>query len=81
MWPILIRFCIVADLSSPSLQVGYATVFFWEYFGPLALYAAIYSLPQLAYPTHKCAAHNSIILPRLSGTPSLGSWASMALRL
>jgi very-long-chain enoyl-CoA reductase len=34
-------------------QVGYATVFFWEYFGPMALYAAIYFLPQLAYPTHK----------------------------
>lgn len=31
-------------------QIGYATVFFWEYFGPLALYAAVYFLPQLAYP-------------------------------
>ena len=31
-------------------QIGYATVFFWEYFGPLALYAAVYFLPQLAHP-------------------------------
>ncbi len=41
--------CLVCDV-----QVGYAAVFFWEYFGPMALYAAIYFLPQLAYPTHKC---------------------------
>ena len=32
------------------LQVGYSTVFFWEYFGPLALYAAVYFFPQVAYP-------------------------------
>lgn len=31
-------------------QVGYSTVFFWEYFGPLVLYAAVYFLPQFAYP-------------------------------
>lgn len=36
------------------LQIGYATVFFWEYFGPLALYTLVYLLPQLAYPNQKC---------------------------
>ena len=36
-----------------NLQVGYATVFFWEYFGPLVLYAAVYFLPRLAYPTYR----------------------------
>lgn len=34
-------------------QIGYATVFFWEYFGPLALYTLVYLLPQLAYPNQK----------------------------
>ena len=31
-------------------QIGYATVFFWEYFGPLMIYAFIYSFPSLIYP-------------------------------
>lgn len=41
-------------------QVGYATVFFWEYFGPLALYALIYFLPQLAYPGHRNIPEKSL---------------------
>ncbi len=32
-----------------AMQIGYSTVFFWEYFGPLAVYAFIYSFPQLVY--------------------------------
>lgn len=31
-------------------QVGYRTVFFWEYLGPLAVYAAFYILPALLSP-------------------------------
>lgn len=31
-------------------QVGYAAVFFWEYFGPLVIYPLIYYLPGLVYP-------------------------------
>lgn len=31
-------------------QIGYATVFFWEYFGPLAIYPLFYLLPNLFYP-------------------------------
>ena len=42
-----------ATLWHHNLQVGYATVFFWEYFGPLVLYAAVYFLPRLAYPTYR----------------------------
>lgn len=34
-------------------QIGYSTVFFWEYFGPLAVYALIYSLPQIVYYPQK----------------------------
>lgn len=30
-------------------QIGYATVFFWEYFGPLAVYPLFYFLPEYIY--------------------------------
>ena len=32
------------------MQIGYSTVFFWEYFGPLAVYPLFYYLPQIFYP-------------------------------
>ena len=35
------------------LQIGYAAVFFWEYFGPMVVYALIYFLPHLVYPWAK----------------------------
>ncbi|EFN57949.1 hypothetical protein CHLNCDRAFT_20573 [Chlorella variabilis] len=31
-------------------QIGYATVFFWEYLGPLVVYPLFYFLPQYLYP-------------------------------
>ena len=31
------------------LQIAYRTVFFWEYFGPLAVYPLFYFLPQVFY--------------------------------
>lgn len=31
-------------------QIGYATVFFWEYLGPLLIYPLFYFLPALIYP-------------------------------
>lgn len=31
-------------------QIGYATVFFWEYFGPMTIYPLFYLLPELLYP-------------------------------
>lgn len=34
-------------------QIGYSTVFFWEYFGPLLAYAAVYFLPNIFYPWAK----------------------------
>ena len=30
-------------------QVGYSTVFFWEYFGPIVAYVLVYNLPELVY--------------------------------
>ncbi|DBA92225.1 hypothetical protein WJX77_000065 [Trebouxia sp. C0004] len=36
-------------------QVGWTTVFFWEYFGPLAVYPLFYFLPGLLYPGVKQA--------------------------
>ncbi|KXZ51775.1 hypothetical protein GPECTOR_11g219 [Gonium pectorale] len=35
-------------------QVGYSTVFFWEYFGPLVVYPLFFFLPQYLYPHLKC---------------------------
>lgn len=34
----------------PQLQIGYATVFFWEYLGPLLVYPLFYLAPRLLYP-------------------------------
>ena len=34
-------------------QIAWSTVFFWEYFGPLIVYAFIYAFPQLVYPSYK----------------------------
>ncbi|GAX82345.1 hypothetical protein CEUSTIGMA_g9774.t1 [Chlamydomonas eustigma] len=31
-------------------QIGYSTVFFWEYFGPLIVYPLFYYLPKYLYP-------------------------------
>ena len=31
-------------------QIGYSTVFFWEYFGPALVYALVYFFPQVVYP-------------------------------
>mmetsp|Transcript_29455 Transcript_29455/g.83074 ORF Transcript_29455/g.83074 Transcript_29455/m.83074 type:complete len:307 (-) Transcript_29455:210-1130(-) len=33
-------------------QIGYKTVFFWEYFGPLAVYPLFYFFPGVFYPWH-----------------------------
>ena len=35
---------------SGMLQVGWTTVFFWEYFGPFVVYPLFYFLPGLLYP-------------------------------
>lgn len=43
---------LVAHLSCPPAQIGYATVFFWEYFGPMMVYPLFYFLPQYLYPGH-----------------------------
>ena len=31
-------------------QIGYATVFFWEYFGPLVIFPLLYLFPSIFYP-------------------------------
>lgn len=31
-------------------QIGYSTVFFWEYVGPLVIFPLIYFFPSLVYP-------------------------------
>ena len=40
---------------APAPQIGYTTVFFWEYFGPLVTYAVFYYFPHVFYPSYKCA--------------------------
>ena len=34
-------------------QIGYSTVFFWEYFGPLVVYPLFFFLPHFLYPGQK----------------------------
>eukprot|EP00199_Chlamydomonas_sp_CCMP681_P007022 CAMPEP_0119107156 /NCGR_PEP_ID=MMETSP1180-20130426/8574_1 /TAXON_ID=3052 ORGANISM="Chlamydomonas cf sp, Strain CCMP681" /NCGR_SAMPLE_ID=MMETSP1180 /ASSEMBLY_ACC=CAM_ASM_000741 /LENGTH=300 /DNA_ID=CAMNT_0007092605 /DNA_START=91 /DNA_END=990 /DNA_ORIENTATION=- len=38
------------NVKDLGLQIGYSTVFFWEYFGPLVVYPLFYALPHLLYP-------------------------------
>ena len=42
-------------VHAPGRQIGYSTVFFWEYFGPLVTYALFYFFPRVFYPGYKCA--------------------------
>lgn len=42
-------------------QIGYTTVFFWEYFGPLVTYAMFYFFPHVFYPSYKCACLASCV--------------------
>ena len=51
-------------------QIGYQTVFFWEYLGPLVIYALVYLLPaSFVYPA------SALVSPALSAS----SWFSRAL--
>jgi very-long-chain enoyl-CoA reductase len=45
-------------------QIGYTMVFFWEYFGPLVVYALFYFFPHICYPTYSCACSWSQVLCR-----------------
>jgi len=49
-------------LYRADLQIGYTTVFFWEYFGPMMVYALIYFFPKIVYPTYKYAPSVSACL-------------------
>lgn len=50
--PLLCLPCSRYALPPPHLswQIGYSTVFFWEYFGPLVVYPLFFFLPQYLYP-------------------------------
>ncbi len=37
------------------MQVGYAMVYFWEYFGALVVYAFMYYGRSIFYPSFRCA--------------------------
>lgn len=51
-------------------QIGYQTVFFWEYLGPLVIYALVYLLPaSFVYPA------SALVSPAMSAS----SWFSRAL--
>ena len=42
------------------MQIGYSTVFIWEYLGPIVVYALIYCCPRLAYSHLRHAHHSSV---------------------
>lgn len=48
--PWCIDYALHVAVTWLSMQVGWTTVFFWEYFGPLAVYPLFYFLPQFLYP-------------------------------
>lgn len=41
-------------------QIGYATVFFWEYLGPLLVYPLFYLAPRLLYPGLKAPERGTV---------------------
>lgn len=43
----------VITLKDLGTQIGYSTVFFWEYFGPILVYLGFYFLPEYIYPSHR----------------------------
>ena len=47
--------CHSRHIVASAPQIGYSTVFFWEYFGPLVTYAVFYFFPHVFYPSYKCA--------------------------
>ncbi|PNH05191.1 Trans-2,3-enoyl-CoA reductase [Tetrabaena socialis] len=44
------------DFKDLGPQIGYSTVFFWEYFGPLVVYPLFFFFPQYLYPHIKSAS-------------------------
>mmetsp|Transcript_2250 Transcript_2250/g.5965 ORF Transcript_2250/g.5965 Transcript_2250/m.5965 type:complete len:308 (-) Transcript_2250:690-1613(-) len=42
-------------------QIGYATVFFWEYFGPMVVYPLFLLFPQIFYPWNKAPVQHSLV--------------------
>lgn len=42
-------------------QIGYTTVFFWEYFGPLVVYPLFYLFPSIFYPFHRAPMEHGIV--------------------
>eukprot|EP00803_Ostreobium_quekettii_P000584 evm.model.scf_882.2 EVM.evm.TU.scf_882.2 scf_882:4794-7075(+) len=50
-------------------QIGYSVVFFWEYFGPLAVYPLFYCFPKIFYPFHRAPVVHGIVQKM-----SLGFW-------
>ncbi|KAG1674397.1 hypothetical protein FOA52_012924 [Chlamydomonas sp. UWO 241] len=42
-------------------QIGYSTVFFWEYFGPLVVYPLFFLFPRVLYPWHKEPVEHSLV--------------------
>lgn len=43
-----------------GIQIGYSTVFFWEYLGPMLVYPLFYFLPQIFYPGLKAPEKSPI---------------------
>ena len=66
--------CVGANPSeapvAPALQIGYTTVFFWEYFGPLVTYSVFYFFPHVFYPSYKCAPPAGVLWVILSNIES-----------
>jgi hypothetical protein len=61
-----------AERAVGARQIGYSTVFFWEYFGPLVTYALFYFFPRVFYPGYKCVLHSMDACMRLSRKPACG---------
>ncbi|GMH32245.1 hypothetical protein BSKO_00079 [Bryopsis sp. KO-2023] len=42
-------------------QIGYSTVFFWEYFGPMAVYPLFFLFPKVFYPWHSGPVQHGVV--------------------
>jgi len=50
----------VLEFKDLGIQIGYSTVFFWEYFGPMVIYPLFYYFPQYFYFGMKIPAGHSV---------------------
>ncbi|MEW5320127.1 MAG: hypothetical protein WDW38_011224 [Sanguina aurantia] len=51
----------VLQFKDLGAQIGYSTVFFWEYFGPMCVYPLFFFFPHIFYPFHTRPVQHALV--------------------